>query len=122
MTYIHRYKQIVFNGLPVAPTPQKKGKKLDRWDTVFRSKEEFEAWYKSMVNGLAELDECLNYCKHFVRVKGNKGTYTRDGKEYPVDGTWCGTHDYGRGESGDFFAWVQDNFGKNWYQIMDRYK
>jgi hypothetical protein len=120
--YLHRYKPIVFNSGPVMAVPQRKGEELDTFDIVFSSKEEYESWYKSLVIGLAELDQCLNYCKHFTRIKGNEGLYIRDGKEYPVNGTWCGIHDYGRGESGKFFEWVIQNFGENWYVLMDRYR
>lgn len=122
--YIHRYKPIIFNGGPTQSAPQReKGVEIDEWDKVFESKEDFEKWHRSLTIGLAELDECLNYCQHFVREKGNLGSYERDGKRYyPVDGTWCGIHDYGRGESGKFFDWVKENFGENWYQLMDRYK
>lgn len=120
--YVYRHKKIVFNGLPVPPTPQRKDNYMDEFDRFFSSKEDFNKWYKGLVSGLAELDGCLNYCKHFIREKGNKGNYVRDGKSYPVDGSWCGTHDYGYGESGKFFEWVIENFGKDWYELMDRYK
>lgn len=121
--YVYRHKKIVFNGLPAPSTPQRDGPYPDKFDTVFESKEYFEAWYKGMMAGLANLDECLNYCAHFIREKGNLGAYERDGKRYyPVDGTWCGLHDCGRGESGKFFEWVTENFGKEWYELMDRYK
>lgn len=119
--YVYRHKKIVFNGGPVPSTPQRKEEELDEFDTVFSSKQDYESWYKNCVNGLAELDECLNYCKHFVREQGNKGKYIRDGKSYPVDGTWCGAQDYGRGESGNFFKWAKENFGEGWYELMDRY-
>lgn len=120
--YVYRHKKIVFNSLPVQSTPQRGGKELDKFDTIFPSKEEYDKWYRGMIIGLAELDQCLNYCRHFVREKGNQGKYVRDGKSYPVDGTWCGLQDYGRGESGKFFKWVIENFGENWYELMDRYK
>lgn len=120
--YVYRYKKIVFNGLLVDAIPQRIDNELDKHDIVFNSKEDFNTWYKGLVAGLAELDECLNYCKHFVREKGNIGSYERDGKRYyPVDGTWCGTHDYGRGESGKFFEWVIENFEEKWYELMDKY-
>lgn len=121
--YVHRYKKLVFSGSPTPPTQQREGLYPDHFDMVFESKEEFEKWYKGVVAGLANIDECLNYCEHFVRENGNIGAYEREGKRYyPVNGTWCGLHDYGRGESGEFFDWVVENFGKNWYELMGRYK
>lgn len=121
--YVYRHKKIGFNGLPTPSTPQREGNFPDNFDLIFDNKEEFEKWYKIMMAGLAILDECLNYCQHFIREKGNIGAYERDGKRYyPVNGTWCGTHDYGRGESGKFFEWAIENFGKQWYELMDRYK
>jgi hypothetical protein len=115
MTYTHHIQPIVFND----------GSKMNygrRFPKVFESKEDFETWYRGVTIGLAELDQCLNYCKHFIRTKGNEGNYVRDGKTYPVNGMWCGTQDYGRGESGKFFDWVNENWGDNWYELMDRYK
>jgi len=120
--YVYRHKKIVFNGGPTPATEQRKGEYMDENDIFFTSKEEFETWHKSLTANLAQLDECLNYCKHFVRTKGNEGNYVRDGKTYPVDGTWCGIHDYRRGESGEFFKWVKENWGDSWYELMDRYK
>ena len=122
--YIYRHKWTVFGGNTTTPTPQRKSEYIDEKDRIFSSKEEFTVWYKDFIAGLAQLDECLNYCKHFVRIKGNDGNYIRNGIEYPypIDGRWCGTHDYGRGESGKFFDWVISNFGKNWYELMDKYK
>lgn len=120
--YVYRYKKIILNGLPVPETPQREGKYPDDFDTYFDSKEDFNQWYKQIITEYAKLDECLNYCKHFIREKGNKGNYVRNGKTYPVDGTWCSTHDYGRGESGKFFTWVKENFGNNWYELMERYE
>jgi hypothetical protein len=84
---------------------------------------ERKALLRSRSITLADLDQLLNFCKHFVREKGNIGAYERDGKRYyPVNGTWRGTHDYGRGESGKFFNWLEENFGEKWYDLMDRYK
>lgn len=121
--FVYRHKKIVFNDGGTPPTPQRKDDYPDESDVFFLSKEEFQNWHKNLTIGLAELDECLNYCKHFVREKGNLGAYERDGKRYyPVDGTWCGIHDYGRGESGKFFDWVKENWEEDWYELMDRYK
>jgi hypothetical protein len=121
-SYVYRYKPIVFNSGTVPPTEQRKDQNIDQWDMIFSSKEEYNTWYKGLVAGFAELDHCLNYCKHFIRTKGNDGNYVREGKSFPVNGTWCGTQDYGRGESGAFFAWVNNNFGEDWYELMDRYR
>lgn len=120
--HVCRYKPVVFSGGPVPSAPQRKDKYPDDFDVIFSSKEEYTEWYKGLVSGLAELDECLNYCQHFIREKGNEGKYVRDGKSYPVNGSWCGTHDYGRGEGGKFFTWVKENFGNDWFVLMDRYK
>lgn len=120
--YVYRYKTIVFNGGVTPVIQQRSNNEIDEWDKVFSSKEDFQHWYSGVVVGLAELDQCLNYCKHFVRTKGNEGNYVRNGKTYPVDGSWCGIHDYGIGESGKFFKWAIENFGENWYELMDRYK
>ena len=121
--YIHRYKWIVFNNSGTPSTPQRRSEFPDKFDFIFNSKEEFENWNKSVSAGLAKLDECLNYCEHFVREKGNVGAYERDGKRYyPVDGTWCGLHDFSEGESGKFFTWVVSNFGTNWYKLRKKYE
>jgi hypothetical protein len=122
-SYVYRYKQILLNGDKGSSAPQRVDGVLDRYDKVFSSKEEFNIWYKELLSDIAELDQCLNYCKHFVREKGNLGTYSRDDKYYfGVNGTWCGSHDYGRGESKKFFDWVIGNFGKDWFELMDKYK
>ena len=68
-SYVYRYKKSVFNGLPVPKTPQReKPNELDEWDMVFESKEKFNKWYKELTIKLAELDECMNFCKYFVII------------------------------------------------------
>lgn len=120
--YVYRSKTVVFNSGGTPPTPQRKGEFPDEFDTIFENKQEFEKWYGNLVVGLAKLDECLNFCQHFVRESGNIGAYERDGhRYYPVNGTWCGLHDSGRGESGKFFDWAKANFGENWFTLHGRY-
>jgi len=59
MSYTHKYKPIVFNGLPT----NNRGYTEEK---VFNTKKEFENWFKELSIGLAELDECMNYCKYFI--------------------------------------------------------
>jgi hypothetical protein len=121
--YIYRYKQIVFNDSSGLSSPQRKEKNvLDEFDIVFDSKEEFEDWYKGLVVGLAELDEVMNYCKFFKRIKGNEGIYERDGKTCLVNGKWDVYH-INTKELADFKNFlIKNNWLNNWFELMDRYK
>ena len=122
--YLYRHKSIRFNGAPTPHTPQRKDKHLDDFDTVFDCKEDFTQWFRSTTIGLAELDQAMNYCKYFVRVKGNQGHYVRDGKSFPVDGSWVGLQDFDNyPPCQPFVQWLTDNSWRdNWFELMDRYK
>ena len=121
--YIHRHKAIRFNGLPVPVTPQRR-ECLDEFDTLFDSFDEYTKWNKAVTAGLAELDEAMNYCRYFVREKGNQGHYVRDGKSFPVDGSWVGLQDFDNyPPCQPFVAWLIENGWRNdWFELMDRYK
>lgn len=132
--YVWRYKHVGFYGHAGASAPQRENDELDEWDKVFDSKKEFDKWYRGLVSGLAELDQVMNYCKYFVRAKGNKGKYVRDGKEHEVDGQWDGYHIWGNAlfpalkfdyklmaSFKDFLiknGWNE----KNWFELMDKYE
>ena len=122
--YLYRHKAIRFNGLSTPPTPQRSTEELDIYDSVFSSKEDYDEWNKSTTAGLAELDEAMNYCKYFVREKGNKGNYVRDGKSFPVDGSWVGIQDFDNYQPCQpFVEWLKDNGWRDtWFEIMERYK
>lgn len=127
--YVYRYKQIILNGHSGTSAPQRKDNELDNWDRVFDSKEEYERWHHSLTVGLAELDQCMNFCYYFHRVKNNEGNYIREGKSFPVIGTWCGLHDFcfNEPEKGykptiDFVKFLKENgWENNWFKLMDRY-
>ena len=122
--YVHRYKPIRFNGQMTTGTPMREGEYMDRFDSFFPSMEEFTKWNKSVTAGLAELDEAMNYCKYFVRSKGNEGHYVRDGKSFPVDGSWTGLQDFDNyPPCQPFVRWLIDNDWRDtWFELMDRYK
>ena len=122
--YIYRYKKLVLNSLPVESTPQRKQQNItDTFDYIFESKDKFNEWYKDISIGFAELDQCLNYCKFFKRIKGNIGEYVRDGKTFKVVGTWCGTQDFGSKFTKGFEFFLKENgWENNWYDLMDKYK
>jgi hypothetical protein len=119
--YIYRYSQICFNGNGIK-APQRKDDLIDEWDKIFDSKEDFEKWYKDLVINLAELDQVMNYCKYFVRLKGNNGNYVREGKTCPVNGLWDCYH-INTPEMSQFNDFIIKNGWKNnWFDLMDRYK
>lgn len=123
MTYIYRHKPIVFNGGPVISPPQrKKGVEIDEWDKVFESEEEFRVWYKDLVVGLATLDEVMNYCEYFKRIKGNIGYYERSGKKFPVDGTWTGYEINTEMMRGFKEFLIENGWLNNWWKLMKRYE
>jgi hypothetical protein len=120
MSYTWTIKPIRFNGLAV---PQlNSGHKARTLN--FENKDTFDAWYKGLVAGLAELDEAMNYCKYFVREKGNAGHYVREGKSFPVDGSWIGNQDFDNyPPCQPFVAWLTENGWRDtWFDLMDRYK
>jgi len=121
--YVYRHKHIGFNGGGGPETPQRKDNLLDNFDTVFDTKEEYTNWYRSAVIGLAELDESMNYCAYFVRDKGNVGTYEREGKSFPVDGSWVGIQDFDNYKPAmAFVEWLETNgWRNNWFKLMPRY-
>lgn len=120
--YLYRYKKIAFNGLGTPHTPQRKEDKADEFDFLFKNKEDFDTWHKQLTVGLAELDESMNFCKYFVREKGNNGHYVREGKSYPVNGSWVGIQDFDD-TAKDFAQWLKENgWRNNWFELMDRYK
>lgn len=122
--YLHRHKPIRFNGLPTPQTPQRESDYLDNFDTVFDSLEDYKTWNRSVTIGLAELDEAMNYCKYFVRDKGNEGHYVRDGKSFPVNGTWVGLQDFDSyPPCQPFVRWLEEHGWRDtWFELMDRYK
>lgn len=129
--YVYRYRSISFNGLPTAPSPIRKNGYLDDFDFVFDSKEDYMHWFRKLTISLAELDESMNYCRYFIREKGNVGKYVRDGKSFTVDGSWVGNYDFCWGNPSRgfkptelFVVWMKDNgWNKNnWFELMDRYK
>lgn len=70
----------------------------------------------------AELDEVMNYCKFFKRIKGNEGVYERDGKTCLVNGKWDVYH-INTKELADFKNFlIKNNWLNNWFELMDRYK
>lgn len=122
--YLHRHKPIRFNGLATPGTPQRESEYLDDFDIVFDSKEDYFQWNKEVTAGLAELDEAMNYCKYFVRDKGNVGRYIREGKSFPVDGSWVGAQDFDSyPPCQPFVRWLEENgWRETWFELMDRYK
>ena len=122
--YIARHKAIRFNGLPTPPTPQRLTDIPDGFDMLFANLDDYKQWVKSITAGLAELDESMNYCQYFVRDKGNAGHYVRDGKSFPVDGSWVGIQDFDNyPPCQPFVQWLKDNgWRDNWFELMDRYK
>lgn len=120
-SYVYRYKPVLFWGKGES-APQRKDDKLDEWDKVFNSKEEYEKWYKDLIAGLAELDEVMNYCKYFKRSKGNEGFYERENKSCPVNGTWTGYY-LNTPMMADFKSFLKENsWINNWFELMDKYK
>lgn len=120
--FIYRYKPVVFNGGPTVGAPMRENDEIDGFDKVFDSQADFEVWYRDLVAGFAELDECLNYCQYFVREKGNEGHYVRDGKSYPVNGTWTGYE-----MNCDFMAGfkhflIENDFYTDWFKLHERYE
>lgn len=129
--YVYRYKPVLFNGGHGSSAPQRENDEVDNFDKVFNSKSEFDKWYRELQIGLAELDEPMNYCKYFVRSKGNEGNYVRDGKSFTVNGEWVGLHDFCWSEPSEgykltesFVVWLKESgWNKNnWFELMDRYK
>lgn len=116
MTYINKIPVIRFNGLPKLPVSNKLYE--------FGTKENYDNWYKSCAAGLAELDEAMNYCKYFVREHGNTGNYIREGKSFPVDGSWIGNQDFDNyPPCQSFVKWLTENgWRTTWYELMDKYK
>lgn len=123
-TYLYRHKPIRFNGGVTAGAPQRESEYLDEFDTVFDNIEEYKQWQKSVTAGLAELDESMNYCQYFVRDKGNAGHYVREGKSFPVDGSWVGNQDFDNyPPCQPFVRWLEENGWRDtWFELMDRYK
>jgi len=111
-----KVKPIRFNGLS---TPPPTGNTFE-----FESKSHFDLWYKSHLAFLAELDEAMNYCAYFQRDKGNSGHYVREGKSFPVDGSWIGIQDFDNyPPCQPFVAWLNKNGWRHtWFQLMDKYK
>lgn len=122
--YVHRHKPIRFNGLVTPTIPQRETDYPDEFDTIFFDQASYQKWNKEVTAGLAELDESMNYCKYFVREKGNKGNYVRDGKSFPVDGSWVGIQDFDNyPPCQSFVKWLEENGWKDdWFELMDRYK
>lgn len=52
----------------------------------------YRPWYNSLIAGLAELDQVMDYCEYFQREKGQLGFYVREGKSFPVHGSWDEYH------------------------------
>lgn len=132
--YVHRYKPIRFNGLPIMKIPSRndidkkqspvESKQFpDEFDTIFPSSSEFATWNKDITKDLAELDESMNYCEYFVRESGNKGYYVREGKTFPVDGSWVGIQDFDScPQTQDFVIWlIQNNWREDWFKLHHRY-
>lgn len=122
--YVWRFKPIRFNGCVTTPTPQRESNTPDSFDLFFTSKEAFKKWFRSTTVTLAELDESMNYCKYFQRDKGNTGYYVREGKSFPVDGSWVGIQDFDNyAPCQPFVAWLKaNNWRDTWFELMDRYK
>lgn len=120
--YIWRHKHIGFNQLPQPVTPPRENKDiLDDFDFVFLSKKDFNEWFDETSVGLAELDQVLNYCKYFIREKGNQGRYEREGKSIKVDGTWDGYH-INTPMMKDFKEFLLENgWLENWFELHPRY-
>lgn len=132
--YVHRHKPIRFNGLPVMSIParnkldlsqpsEQDSQFLDEFDTLFESHQDYVIWNKEVTKGLAELDEAMNYCEYFVRDKGNKGHYVREGKSFPVDGSWVGTQDFDNYKPCQpFVQWLSENGWRDtWFKLHHRY-
>jgi hypothetical protein len=121
--YVYRFKNIVFNSSPTLCAPNRIGDLTDEYDFIFESKEDFDKWHRALTIEFALLDECVNYCKFFVRKKGNDGDYVREGKSFPVDGTWTKLHDFGSEKTKAFELFLKENnWYDNWFELMDRYK
>lgn len=52
----------------------------------------YQAWYRKVYRGLAEIDRSLNECRFFVRTKGTEfdGVYERDGIRLACKSWWRG--------------------------------
>lgn len=122
--YVHRHKAIRFNGVSTPATPERLHDSMDTFDRFFPSLADYQKWNKSVTAGLAELDESMNYCKYFVRTKGNDGNYVREGKSFPVNGLWTGIQDFDNfPPCQPFVRWLEENgWRSTWFELMDRYK
>lgn len=122
--YVHRHKVIRFNGLLTPAIPQREGDFPDEYDSIFSDQSSYQKYNRKTTAALAELDEAMNYCQYFIRDKGNNGHYVRDGKSFPVDGSWIGIQDFdSHPPCQPFVAWLNENgWRDNWFELMERYK
>jgi hypothetical protein len=131
--YIWRYKHIGFYNSQSPLALMRQGNEIDKWDKVFDSKADFDKWFKKTQIGLAELDEVMNYCKYFIREKGNEGWYERDGKRCEVNGLWDGYHidgsalfpvkEFDYDKMNKFRDFLQQNVWlKDWFELRDKYR
>lgn len=118
--YVYRYSPICFNGKGES-APQRTKDEIDAFDKVFDSKEDFTAWHRDLTIGLAELDEVMNYCEYFERSNGNDGFYIREGKRFPVKGTWTGYEINCEHMLGFKNFLIENGWLKYWFKLMKRY-